>query len=38
MGRAKPQRSLHQQKVIYAAAVALWHPGAIVRGAAPHAF
>lgn len=30
MGRAGLQRSLRQQKVIYAAAVALWHPGAIV--------
>lgn len=31
MGRAELRRSLHQRKVIYAAAVALWHPGAIVR-------
>lgn len=31
MGRAGLQRSLHQRKVIYAVAVALWHPGAIVQ-------
>lgn len=31
MGRARLQHSLHQRKVIYAATVALWHPGAIVQ-------